>query len=397
MMAMGSKYVLAVQGRHIFNPAAIGAVTIGLVGLNYATWWVATPLLLPATLLFAFLILYKTRRLKLGLLFLGVAVPLIVISSILNGQTLLEAITLLPSWPLLFFVGFMLSEPLTLPPRRWQRYTVGTIVAILFALPVDIGGISSTPAIALVTGNAVAYLLVRRRHIQLTFKERRRLSTSSYEYVFDTKRPINYIAGQYMEITMPHAHKDSRGIRRIFSIVSPPNDMTIRFGIKMYDKPSSFKQSLRLLESGDVIDATGIGGDFILPKSSTTPLLFIAGGIGITPFISHLLYLRQQDEYRDIILIYSVSAIGDLAYIESIKDAGIQVIVVTENNARLPIATWTHHNAQYLTKEDIARYIPDASQRSAYVSGPPQMVDATKSMLKQVGAKSITCDYFTGY
>lgn len=397
MMAMGSKYVLAIRGRHIFNPAAIGAVIISLVGINYATWWVATPLLLPATLLFAFLILYKTRRLQLGLVFLGIAVPLIAVSSVLSGQTLLEAIMLLPSWPLLFFVGFMLSEPLTLPPRRWQRYTVGAIVAVLFALPIDVGSVSSTPAIALVIGNMVAYLLARRRHIQLTFKERRRLSTSSYEYVFDTKRPVNHIAGQYMEITVPHAHKDGRGIRRIFSIVNAPDDTTIRFGIKMYDRPSSFKKTLQQLEAGAIVDATSIGGDFILPKSSATPLLFIAGGIGITPFISHLLYLKRQDEHRDIVLIYSVSTIDDLAYVDSIKDSGIRVVVVTESNIRLPVAAWIHHNAQYLTKEDFVMYIPDVSRRSVYVSGPPQMVDATKSLLKRIGAKSITCDYFTGY
>jgi glycine betaine catabolism B len=165
----------------------------------------------------------------------------------------------------------------------------------------------------------------------------------------------------------------------------------------MYDKPSSFKKALQLLEPGAVISATGTGGDFIRPKSNTTPLLFVAGGIGITPFISHLLYLRQQDEYRDIVLIYSVSTMDDLTYVDAIKDSGIQVVIVTKSDTKLPVATWIHHNAQYLTKEDIVRYIPDTSRRSAYISGPPQMVDATKGILKRVGTKSITCDYFTGY
>lgn len=397
MIAMGSKYVLALHGRHIFNPAAISAVIIGLLGITYATWWVATPILLPATLLFAFLILYKTRRVTLGLIFLTTAIPLILVASIINGQTLPSAIAFLPSWPLLFFVGFMLSEPLTLPPRKWQRYLVGVVVAILFSIPIDVGALSGTPALALVIGNTIGFLFTQKRHIQLAFKGRNRLSSTSEEYVFEVKQPINYIPGQYMEITVPHKHKDGRGLRRIFSIVGTPGESTVRFGIKMYARPSSFKSALRTLSPGATITATGIGGDFVLPKQPETPLLFIAGGIGITPFISHLLYLQHRQQNRDIVLVYSVSTVEDLAYTDVLKDSGIQVIVVSKSEKPLPQSSWIHHNEQYVTGNDLIHYIPDISLRSAYISGPPQMVDSTKEILHQLNLRHVTCDYFTGY
>lgn len=397
MIAMASKYVFAIHGRHIFNPAAISVVIVGMLGVGYATWWIATPVLLPATLLFTLLILYKTRRLKLGFVFLSTAVTFILGTALVNGQTLLSAVALLPSWPLLFFTGFMLSEPLTLPPRQWQRYLVGIVVGVLFALPFDIGVLSGGPALALVIGNALGFALARRQHVQLVFRERRPLSATSDEYIFDTNRPVNFTAGQYMEITLPHKHKDGRGLRRIFSITSTPRASTVRFGIKTYDRPSSFKKALTTLQPGAIITATGIGGDFVLPRQPTTPLLFIAGGIGITPFISHLLYLRQQQQTRDIVLFYAVSSMDDLSYVNILEASGIRVIIVTKTTQGPPVSSWTHHDAQYLTQKDIKKYVPDAALRTAYVSGPPQMVDLTKSILKSVGVRHINCDYFTGY
>jgi ferredoxin-NADP reductase len=397
MIAMATKYVLAVKGRHVFNPAAAGAVIVGVVGVTYATWWVATPTLLPITLLFAFLILYKTRRLTLGAIFLAAAVPLIVTVSMLNGQSLLSAVSSLLSWPLLFFVGFMLSEPLTLPPRRWQRYLVGVIVAVLFAVPLSIGGISSSPALALVIGNLIAFTFTQRKHLQLTFKERRWLSPSSEEYVFETSQPLAFTAGQYMEITVPHTHKDGRGIRRVFSIVTTPGESIVRFGIKMYEQPSTFKKALHNIQPGTTIDATGIGGDFVLPKDTSVPLLFVAGGIGITPFISHLRSMQDANQAKNVVLIYAASSVKELAYADIIEASGIRVIVIANSSSTTKNHNWTMIDAQRITDDHIATFVPDLSNRYAYISGPPQMVDSTKALLKRMQAKHITCDYFTGY
>lgn len=397
MIASGSKYVLAVRGRHLFNPAAVATVIIALLGIAYASWWVATPILLPITLLSTLLVLYKTRRLTLAGLFLVIAISLIIVNSVINGASVASAIALLPSWPLLFFAGIMLCEPLTLPPRRWQQYLVATVVALLFAVPFHIGDFSSTPAVALVIGNAIAFTFLQRRSMLLTYKGNSILTPSSREYHFKPVRPIQFSAGQYMEITLPHAKKDGRGIRRSFSIVAAPGNEDISFGIKMYDKSSSFKSALKDLHKGAIISGTTIGGDFVLPANTETPLLFVAGGIGITPFISHLLYLKVQQERRDVVLLYSVSSITDLAYVDVIRESGIRAIVFTQTNEPLHVPSWTLVNDRYLTKAAIERLLPDVAERTAYVSGPPDMVDAAKSALKQLRVEHIVTDYFTGY
>jgi ferredoxin-NADP reductase len=397
IVAMASKFVLVAHGRHIFNPAAIATVIAGVTGVAHTAWWIATPIMLPATALLALLILYKTRRLVLGGLFLLIAASLIMTSLLIDGQSLLEAGRFLLSWPLLYFAGFMLSEPLTSPPRQWQQYAVGAVVAVIFALPFTIGTISSSPAWALVIGNVIAYLFARRRHLQLRFLSRKQLTSSTDEYTFEVDRPINFAAGQYMELTVPHKGKDGRGIRRVFSIIGASGDSTIRFGIKMYDRSSSFKRAIKALEKGAVINATGVNGDFLLPKDATTPLLFVAGGVGITPFVSHLLAIKQANETRDITLIYSVANQNDLLYTDVLKSSGVRVIIVAKNNQQPSTASWIYHTNDRLDANDIATYIPDLTKRHAYVSGPPAMVDAFKQILRICNVRTIKSDYFTGY
>ncbi len=395
--AVSSKFILAPHGRHIFNPAAIAAVVASGIGLAPAVWWIATPVLLPLVTFFAFLILYKTRRLQLGALFLGIAALIIVALSVLDGQSLYTASIALLSWPLIFFAGFMLSEPLTLPPRRWQQYAVGTVAAVFFAVPLQLGAISGSPALALVIANIVAFTFTYRRHIRLTFIDRKPLTPSIYEYTFKIEIPIAFTAGQYIEITLPHKHKDGRGIRRIFTLIGSDDALTVRFSIRINEHPSSFKRALQELRHGDYIDATGISGDFVMPHSTETPLLFVAGGVGITPFISHLTQLRKDKQSRDITLIYAVNTIDDIAYADELKRAAIHVIIICKTREPLPVPSWNHVNESHIDSNDITRHIPDVAARSIYISGPPAMVAASKSILKHSGAKHVHTDYFTGY
>ena len=84
-IASASKYLLAIRGRHIFNPAAIGAFVVSVLGLNAAVWWVATGFLLPFTAIGAFLVLYRSRRLPVGLTFVVMAAAIVVLRLVSSG------------------------------------------------------------------------------------------------------------------------------------------------------------------------------------------------------------------------------------------------------------------------------------------------------------------------
>ncbi|MEO5950517.1 MAG: FAD-dependent oxidoreductase [Candidatus Saccharimonadales bacterium] len=398
VVATASKYILTFRGRHIFNPAGVGALFATLSGVGYVIWWVASPALLPVTVVVSLLILYKTRHLKLGGLFLLIAVGLITIHNIMAGDSIGTAIvTVFTSWPVIYFAGVMLSEPLTLPPRRWQQLTVVSIVAILFSTSITIGSVSMTPQLALIIGNIVAFAWGTRRAVKMSFAEKLQLTPTSYEFVLKSIGPMPiHIAGQYMELTLPHEKPDSRGQRRMFTITSSPSDDDIRFGIKIPERHSSFKKTLFNLPANAYVSATKISGDFILPGDLKVPLLWIAGGIGITPFVSYVRQLIHDKQSRDITLLYSASSIQEIAYLDLLRGSGVKIIIVTPDEVQT-YSDIAYIKSPYITHEIMDTSIPDIKERQVYISGPPIMVNHTKTIAKSLGARSVKTDYFTGY
>lgn len=399
VVAVLAKYLLAFRGRHVFNPAALGAFVVGLTGLNFSVWWVATPLLLPVVAIGAFLVLWRTRRFPLALVFLVVATANVVVRSAVHGVPVVDGIsTALLSLPLVFFAGFMLDEPLTLPPRRWQQLAEAAIVGVLFYLQFTAGPLTSTPEFALLIGNLLAFFAGQRRGIRLVFLGRSPLTATSWRFDFRPLAPVRFTPGQHMELTLPHAKTDSRGWRRVFSIASAPGDGgTVRFAMRLPERSSSFKAALLALEPGAVVSATSVGGDFVLPKDLGRPLLLVAAGIGITPFVSQLEHAAAVGERRDIVLLYSVSSPDELAFAEVLRAAGCRVIVVSPTPPIELPAGWSWAGAGPVTAAMIHSAVPDAASRTSYLSGPPELVASLAKALRRSGARRTVTDVFIGY
>lgn len=384
--------MIVYRQRHFFNPAAFGACVGGVIGLSSASWWIGSPTFIIVTTLLAFAVLYKTRRVLLGLLFVVLSATLIVLSSMANGEPLQSAIsTSLMSWPIVFLAGFMLSEPLTLPPRRWQMYTVAVVVAIVTALPFHIGWFNSSPAFALLVGNGLAFVLGfrQRRGVQLRFKTRRAITPTAEEYVFETSEVVQFTAGQYIELTLPHTHPDIRGSRRMFSITSAPGTKELCLGVKFYEPSSSFKRKLRSLKPGSAVQATDVTGDFVLPRSIDRKLLFVAGGIGITPFISQIQSVAHEN--RNITLLYFARSPKEIAYrkLFDVSSVSVHYFVAEDTSANCELGA-------HLTREILQEYVPDLADREVYISGPPLMVSSAVQLVRQT-ARKVHTDYFSGY
>lgn len=398
-VASASKFLLAVRGRHIFNPAAIGAVVVTVLQLGFAGWWIATPPLLPVVALGAFLILYRNRKLTLGLTFVVVAVAIIVVRLSLTGVDPVQAlVTAFTSYPIVFLVGFMLSEPLTLPPRRWQQVLVAALVGALFSVPFSIPPVYSSPELALVIGNLIAFVFGQRRGIALVFSSKRQLTPSTWEFTFEPTRNVSFAPGQYMELGLPLGRTDSRGSRRYFSISSPPAPgEPITFAMTISEPPSTFKAAMLALEPGDRVRATLVGGDFVLPKDPETPVLLIAGGIGITPFASQLGAAHASGTDRNTKVIYSVRDANELAYADRLEVTKAHVTLIAPTPpAKLP-TNWTYAGPERLTRESLTALVPDIATRRVFVSGSPALINSVTPIARAAGAKRITTDTFSGY
>jgi ferredoxin-NADP reductase len=398
-IAVASKYLLAWRGRHIFNPAAIGAVIITLTGLNASVWWVGTPVLLPAVAIGAFLVLHRTRQLPMGMTFIVLATVIVTIVQSSFGLALPDAVIYaLGSTPLVFLAGFMLSEPLTLPPRRWQRLALAGVVALLFSIPFSIGPLYSSPELALVVGNLLAFFVGQRRGLSLSFERSTSLTPSMTEFVFSSKRPVSFRAGQYLELSIPHTGADSSGTRRVFSIASAPsNPHELRFGVRMGESTSSFKRALSALKPSQSVRANLVAGDFLLPRDPSRPVLLVAGGIGITPFISQLEQDAAEGVARDLVLVYAIRAHEDFAYSDTLRRLGVRVVLLAPSEPHALADGWSYAGPGRLTSELIEQHVADVRERIAFVSGPPRLVGAVRAALRRLRVRRIVTDAFSGY
>ena len=381
-VAITSKYILAVKKRHIFNPAAV-AVVISIVVLGQgASWWIGNVFMLAFVALGGILILTKIKRFTMVLTFLATNLFLSAIFGVSPINTLLYS-------PLVFFATVMLVEPLTSPVETQKQIIYAGFVAILLVLYQEFLKVPYTLELALITGNVFSYLVSSPFRLNLTLIKKEIIARESYSFYFKPDKSFSFKAGQFMYWTLPHKAPDSKGVRRFFTISSSPTQREVIISVKISKEgSSSFKNALLNLKKGNQIVGMDASGEFVLPKDRLVPLAFIAGGIGITPFISMAKWMIDAGEERDIILLYSNRRKSDAAFknvLEAAEKFGLKThYVITKRDG-------------YIDEKMIKTKVPDCKDRIFYVSGPQPMVQIFEKMLAKMGVRAIKTDFFPGY
>jgi ferredoxin-NADP reductase/Na+-translocating ferredoxin:NAD+ oxidoreductase RnfD subunit len=392
--AMASKYLIVWRGRHIFNPVAFGALASALILNHGASWWVGGLSIAPFILIGGFLILKKIRRFEIVGAFLISMTLLMVVITIFDGEPfdlfvwLQGQATFLFVSPLAFFAMVMLVEPLTSPFKRSHQIAYAILVSLSFYL---LGNVAPYPLEAsLLIGNIFAYIVNGSFRQVFTLRKIEKLSQDVIGFWFEPWKKFEFKPGQFLEWTLSHQHPDIRGIRRFFTIASSPLEDLVLLASKFYEKPSTFKQALIKLEPGDEIIAADLEGEFTLPNNLDTKLVFIAGGIGITPFRAMIKWILHNKEHRDVILLFSNKTKEDIVFEDIFKKAeqfGLKTIYInTDKNG--------HNDEKFINEK-----VPDFKERTFYISGPEPMVEIFEKMLGKMGLKKsqVKRDYFPGY
>lgn len=401
-LAMVSKYILAINKKHIFNPAAV-AVVLTSFGFNQsASWWVGNLYLLPFVVIGGYLIIRKTQRENLVITFLLTAVLTIYFFSLLRGSNIISVLDkVVLHTALFFFASVMITEPLTMPPTTSLQIFYGIILGIVYSPDIHIFKIYSTPELTLLVGNLFSYLVSPKEKLFLKIKEKIRLGSDTVDFIFPLEKHLSFVPGQYMEWTLFHQKPDSRGNRRYFTLASSPTEENIRLGVKFYNASSSYKKALLNIGLDEEIVASQIAGNFTLPEDRQKKLVFMAGGIGITPFRSMIKYLIDQNERRDIIIVYSNKYRSEIVYKDVFDEAqtklNIKTVYTLTDKAQLPME-WTGQTGR-VNSQMIQKEIPDFMERVFYLSGPHSMVKGFKTVLQQMGVKkeNIKTDFFPGF
>jgi len=380
--AIASKYVIALNKSHIFNPAAFGALIAGEVFHKYPAWWVGTKFMTPLVIIGGILVMRKMKRFTMAGVFLAVFLLYLVFGTSFGGSVHFLWLELI-STQVLFFTVVMLTEPLTSPAKL--NYSL--LYAILVGFFYTATRFKLSPEEALLVGNLLTFLLARNRRYQLKFIKRVQEADGIYSYLFSMPKDFRFKAGQYMEWTIAHNKTDSRGNRRYLTIASSPSEPGLMFTIKHPQPASAFKQKLDELKPGDTMLASRLAGEFVLPPDSSKKIAFLAGGIGVTPFRSMIKYAIDKKQPRDMALLYSASSPDEISFqklFDGAEEAGLKPHYVTDG---------------HIDKARIRSLLPDYKERIFYVSGPYGFVNAVHNALLELGVagRQIVTDYFPGY
>lgn len=212
---------------------------------------------------------------------------------------------------------------------------------------------------------------------------------------FKPERPPRHVAGQFIELRIPHNDSDKRGDKRWFTLSSSPSEELLSITTKFTPEGgSTFKQALLALNGDSQLSMSDAMGDFVLPKDETIGLIFVAGGIGVTPMRSMIKFLFDNQSKRDITLIYSVRSADELAFTKLFEAAGIKFIPVVGEST----AGWSGETGR-LDAERIISLAPGYENKYIYLSGPEPMTESLYKELKRLGVnkKHLVTDYFPGY
>jgi ferredoxin-NADP reductase len=216
---------------------------------------------------------------------------------------------------------------------------------------------------------------------QIKLIKQTHLMNEYYQFDFEKPEGFEFENGQYA--IFAHVNKEVEGRKvRAFSIASSVEEDFIRVATRIVDKPSDFKQKLKDLKPGDVIQFNAPVGDFTLEKD--TNHVFVAGGIGITPIRSMLLDIKLKQS-NDALLLYSEinEAYPFLEEFKALENLDIKLAHDIEPT-------------QKIIKEAAEQYQNNAVY---YLAGSPSFVSGISGQLISLGIDQshIKFDKFTGY
>jgi ferredoxin-NADP reductase len=234
---------------------------------------------------------------------------------------------------------------------------------------------------------------------KLTLLERKEIAKGTVVFVFSKPDNFTYIPGQHGGFTLLSLLKTNpAGSTRRFSLLSAPQDEHIAIATRI--QSSEYKRVLNELALGSEVKFTGPAGVFTLHETESTPAVFIAGGIGITPFHSMIRHvLHHQKSPQKMYLFYGNQTSEESAFLKeffTLQSQYPQFIFVPTMVAKNP--DWQGETG-FITNSMIKKYVDNLSLPFFYICGSPMMVKALQETLIEmdIPIEKIKVEDFPGY
>ncbi|HKA39064.1 MAG TPA: FAD-dependent oxidoreductase [Burkholderiales bacterium] len=235
--------------------------------------------------------------------------------------------------------------------------------------------------------------------IRLTRRET--VAEGTMAFYFSRPAGFQFRAGQSLSMTLvdPPA-TDGKGNTRTFTIASAPHEAELMIATRMRD--SAFKRFLKAAPAGTPVRIDGPNGEMVLHDDPARPAVFLAGGIGITPFLSMARHASRQRLPHHLYLFYSNRRPEDAAFLAELQDMEQMNpnyhLIATMAEAEKSARPWSGETG-FIRREMLERHLRDTTKPIYYFAGPPAMTMAMQEMLEGIGVREDAMRYeeFYGY
>jgi len=220
---------------------------------------------------------------------------------------------------------------------------------------------------------------------------------------FRFEKPSSWVfkAGQAMDMTLLEpSQTDAEGNTRAFSIASAPQDEYLMVATRMRD--TAFKRVLNTMPLGTAVKIDGPFGDLTLQNNAARTAVFLAGGIGITPFRSMVFRAAIDKLPHSIFLFYSNHSPEHAPFLEELQAAETQnpnyKLIATMTGMAKSNRPWNGETSP-IRQDMLSKYLKTAVSPIYYIAGPPEMVIGLHQTLNQSGVDDddIRAEEFSGY
>ncbi|MEB3070047.1 ferredoxin--NADP reductase [[Mycobacterium] vasticus] len=226
------------------------------------------------------------------------------------------------------------------------------------------------------------------------------IAEGTMAFYFAKPDGYEYLPGQSCQLTLidPPPKDDSKGATREFTIASAPHEAELMIAMRLRD--SAFKDLLKDAPPGTTVSISEADGDLILHRDVGRPAVLIAGGIGVTPFLSIVRHAERHALAHPLYLFYSnwrPELAAFLPELEALQQANPHfrlITTMTEPDRQ----SWSGQIG-VIDAELLRRHLPDLTSPVYYVAGPPPMALAMLDLLEDLGVDDadIKSAEFYGY
>jgi len=225
------------------------------------------------------------------------------------------------------------------------------------------------------------YYKIKQRNSKFIVKEVKWETKETFTLIIEPKQKFSFKAGQFCFLRL---NKEKLYARHPFTISSSPKEKDLHFTIKLQGR---FTKEASILKEGEEVIVEGPFGIFTV-ENSRKDLVFIAGGVGITPFMSVIKDHLHKNRTQNILLLYGSRTEERIIFkneLDSIDKEWFKKIYVISGDE----SVFGIYERCYIDKSMIKKHVKDIESTLFYICGPEAMKKCVNKALAELEVQKL--------